>query len=82
VRRREVVVDACDVGEGVDAATRRLDDAVDVLLLGDVADDRADIGPVERACELVRPRLGDVDRDDPAALSGDPRGGRTADALG
>lgn len=64
----------------VDAVARGLDDALDVVLARDVADDRHDVGVGKFVDQCSQTGFGDVDRDDTATFAGDAGRGGAADA--
>ena len=82
VDRGEVVHDAGDVRQRVDASAGGSDDGGHGLLGGDVAGHRDQVQPGVLGHEVIQAFLADVGGDDAAAFLGDAQGGGLADAGG
>jgi hypothetical protein len=80
VQRREVVTDAGNVGESIDASFGGSNDRIDVWLCGDVPRDRDDVKLGQVLDETGEAIGQEIDGDNTTAFTGDPSGGSAADA--
>jgi hypothetical protein len=80
VQRREVVTDAGNVGESINASLSSSNDRIDVCLCGNVTRDRDDVKPGQVLYETGKAIGQEIDGDNTTAFTGDPSGGSPADA--